>query len=914
MVRVYLQANKTVCGNKNMRLVNKTLLPRRLSGKVLWIGCLLVLGVCSAAIYKTWQSNLDQLNYLTVRQAQSHAQGGSLLKEFDQDIHFNLLLQSFLYLLLMIGLFTCFLFLGLYQVINRRLHFLSQHFRNAADRGCRALFEPLQAEGNDELAVLASSFNHLVEKLRPTYESLEQAVHEQTLSLDKIRQEHRKEAAKLETAQQELELAQCVLDHAGEALYLLDPDGRFLDVNETACRGLGYTREELRSLTVFDIDPNFSPEIWPDHWETSKQKKTMRIESEHRHKDGDTFPVEISINYFECGGKEYNCAFVRDLSEQKQEERERLIESQTIQEQQQALVHLSTQPAMVQGDIQAMARQITDAAARLLGVQRASVWWLQEDDAFLRCVDLFDARSREHTSDFILKTEEYPNYFTALKSGRVINAADAWRDPRTREFLDTYLQPNGILSMLDGTIRFSGNVVGVLCCESVETKRYWTEPEIRFVGELADQLSLALLNRSYRHSEKQARQEAQSAVSASQAKSSFLASMSHEIRTPMNAILGFVDLLLQEKMTDEQLNYVQVVHRSAENLLSLLNDILDFSRIEAGKMKIEVSECSLPNLLEDLDSMMRPLAKQKGLTFEILQCRELPEQIRTDPVRLRQCLLNLTNNAIKYTETGHVYVNISRLEKDNASFVQFAVEDTGVGIPPDQQEAIFDAYAQAETTMSHPCSGTGLGLAITRNLARLLDCQLTVSSTPGTGSVFTLTLPLKTKTEDDGTLYNKYENHCQVQQAPPAAANCRLSGNVLVVEDNPSNQILISMMLRKMGLDPAMANDGVEGVEKAQQGSYDIILMDMQMPRMNGYAATQQLRSVGYTVPIIAVTANAMKGDEEKCLQAGCSGYLSKPVDRKKLQKLLQQYLKTDDPATQPSASASEPSCPSQTF
>jgi CheY-like chemotaxis protein len=307
---------------------------------------------------------------------------------------------------------------------------------------------------------------------------------------------------------------------------------------------------------------------------------------------------------------------------------------------------------------------------------------------------------------------------------------------------------------------------------------------------------------------------------------------------------------------------------------------------------------------------MRPTASRKNLAFQVLQCRELPEHVQTDPIRLRQCLTNLLSNAIKFTENGHVYLNVSRLEKDNTSWVQFAVEDTGIGIAPDQHSAIFDVYCQADNASIQGHKGVGLGLAITRNLTVMLGGQLTMTSTPGAGSVFTLLLPLQPVSNSQEKLWNKYDAACLTQQAA-APAQMRLSGQALVVEDNPSNQILISMLLKKMGLEITLANDGLEGVEEARRRKYDIILMDMQMPRMNGYEAAQKLRSEGFSVPIVAVTANAMKGDEEKCLQAGCDAYLSKPVDRKKLYEILCRYLsaaeKTETPLVSAAVSETSP-------
>lgn len=391
-----------------------------------------------------------------------------------------------------------------------------------------------------------------------------------------------------------------------------------------------------------------------------------------------------------------------------------------------------------------------------------------------------------------------------------------------------------------------------------------------------------------RNREAQLRQELGQAREQCRSRSEFLASMSHEIRTPMNAILGFGDLLAEESLSEEQRNYVQIIQCSAKNMLALLNDILDFSKIEAGKLQVEMIECRLAELMEDIDSLMRPTASRKQLDFQVLQCEELPDTLRTDPVRLRQCLLNLANNAVKFTEQGHVYLNVSQIIEGGRPYVRFDVEDTGIGIAPEQQQTIFDPYVQVSGGENRKAGGTGLGLAITRKLTDLLGGTLAVSSRSGKGSVFTLQIPLISFGQEPPGVYNKY---ARAQAAAWLKTEEKLKGHVLVVEDNPANQALISLLLKKIGLTVTIAVDGLEGVEKASSEPFDLILMDMQMPRMNGYDATRRLRREGFTLPIIAITANAMKGDEQKCLDSGCSAYLSKPVDKKKLYQVLEIYL-----------------------
>ncbi len=386
---------------------------------------------------------------------------------------------------------------------------------------------------------------------------------------------------------------------------------------------------------------------------------------------------------------------------------------------------------------------------------------------------------------------------------------------------------------------------------------------------------------------------AQQAVAADRAKSEFLANMSHEIRTPMNAIIGFSEVLAEEKLMDEQKHHVRMIHESGEALLALINDILDFSKIEAGKLDVEIVDYSLKQLLDGIGSLLRPQAIEKGLEFEIRQRSRLPAKIRTDPVRLRQCLINLVNNAIKFTEQGHVYVNVSLRLLDSKSYVCFDVEDTGIGIPSDKQESIFQAFVQADGGDTREFGGTGLGLAITRQLAHLLDGQLSLSSQEGKGSVFSLMVPtgIDVTSEpllDSSDLLNKPDRHPDVLET---AKMEKFSGRVLVAEDSPTNQTLITLLLKRLGLEVTMAKDGTEAVDKAMGRDFDLIIMDIQMPHMNGYEATRILRREGITVPIIALTAHAMKGDDRKCISAGCDDYLPKPLNRKELFKVIAKYL-----------------------
>jgi signal transduction histidine kinase len=386
---------------------------------------------------------------------------------------------------------------------------------------------------------------------------------------------------------------------------------------------------------------------------------------------------------------------------------------------------------------------------------------------------------------------------------------------------------------------------------------------------------------------------AHEANAANRAKSEFLANMSHELRTPMNAIMGFSQVLAEEPLKQEHRSYINMIENSSQNLLSLINDILDYSKIESGKMEIETRDCRIGDMLLEIESMLRPSSIEKNLRFEILQCDPIPEVIRIDPLRLRQCLINLVSNAIKFTETGYVYVNVMLQRSGGEVFVRFDIEDTGIGVSEEKLPMIFESFTQADSATTRKYGGTGLGLAITRQLVELLGGKISAVSTEEQGSVFTILVPAGVQWPDEDTpIWNKYLPVDEINETPDTEKGTTMyNGKVLVAEDNPSNQKLIAILLQKMGLEVILADDGLEAVTKCESESFDIILMDMQMPNLNGYDATRQLRSEGVKTPIIAVTANAMTGDEQKCMDVGCDGYLSKPIDRSKLDELVSHHL-----------------------
>jgi signal transduction histidine kinase/CheY-like chemotaxis protein/HPt (histidine-containing phosphotransfer) domain-containing protein len=371
------------------------------------------------------------------------------------------------------------------------------------------------------------------------------------------------------------------------------------------------------------------------------------------------------------------------------------------------------------------------------------------------------------------------------------------------------------------------------------------------------------------------------AEAANRSKSEFLANMSHEIRTPLNGILGFTELLIRGADGGdeaERTDFLKTIRSSGKHLLQLLNDVLDISKIEAGQLQVEKIPCSPHQILAEVTSVLRVPARQKGISLDYRWESGIPETIQSDPHRLKQLLMNLISNAIKFTEEGSVLVAASLDESGANPKLKFEIRDTGIGIPDHMLGSIFHPFVQADTSVTRKYGGTGLGLAISHRIAHSLGGDLTVASKVGCGSVFTATID---PGDLRGVAITKRPAAATIGDVKkPTTGKLNLDGvRILLVDDGETNRKLISLFLTRSGATVEMAENGALAVHAAEQNEFDVILMDMQMPVMDGYTATTRLRERSYIGPIIALTAHAMKGDREKCESVGCSGYLAKPVN-----------------------------------
>lgn len=460
----------------------------------------------------------------------------------------------------------------------------------------------------------------------------------------------------------------------------------------------------------------------------------------------------------------------------------------------------------------------------------------------------------------------------------------------------------------------SGVINGVSFIARDISDRKWSEAQAARARRRILEQSQALAAQT-----SELRRANQQAKRANQSKSEFLANISHEIRTPMTAILGFADIIYQAGDADqapgERIDAIKTIKRNGEHLLSLINDILDISKIEAGQLNVETIECAPLDVLADVKQLMRVRADAKNIPLVVECDGPIPATVHTDPTRLKQILINLVGNAIKFTESGKVRV-VASLPASGAknSRLQFKVIDTGIGLSEAQVGGLFQPFTQADASTTRKYGGTGLGLTISKRLAEKLGGTIDVESEPGKGSTFCATIAIGSTANVPMVTQQDLEQVNRLAAAPPKpAAATELHCRVLLAEDGPDNQRLISFLLRKAGADVTIAHNGQEAFELAlgdgdSSGAvqhdcrFDVVLMDMQMPVLDGYGATRKLRDHGYTRPIIALTAHAMSGDREKCLAAGCDDFATKPIDHPRLLRMVDEHAQRAKRAQQASA------------
>lgn len=469
--------------------------------------------------------------------------------------------------------------------------------------------------------------------------------------------------------------------------------------------------------------------------------------------------------------------------------------------------------------------------------------------------------------------EQFAKYTNSIleQKKQVLNEELTLFDGRTFE-------RNGVPVIIDSEFR------GYLWLYRDYTDRKKAEEELKTAYKIAEH-SLLKGNKALNQLMK-AKQQVEEALKI---KDQFLANMSHEIRTPMNAVLGFTNLLLKSELTADQKQYINAIKVSGENLIIIINDILDFSKIESGKVTFEKIKFKLKQVLSSLVELMLPKSIEKNIKLSSAVDEKVPDYLIGDPTRLTQILINLAGNAIKFTSKGSVKISVSLIEeKEETVIIEFSIQDTGIGIPENQRSSIFESFTQASNDTTRKYGGTGLGLTITKQLIELQGGAITVKSEVNKGSEFSFRLEFEKSSLTDPQTNDVQDNGTEIKE--------NIEGlNVLLVEDNSLNQILAKKVLTDWKWNVEVADNGLIAVEKAGKNDYDVILMDIQMPEMDGYDATRYIRekisSPKNTVPIIAMTAHALSGEAQKCFSAGMNDYISKPFDPNKLYSKIVSVL-----------------------
>ncbi len=662
-----------------------------------------------------------------------------------------------------------------------------------------------------------------------------------------------------------------IVENAAEGIITIDERGRIESFNSAAARLFGRASAEVLGQSVSILMPaphrDQHDHYLAEYFQTGVSKVIgVNREVVGLRQDGTTFPMDLAVSEFRLGDRRLFTGIVRDVTERKHNEdalNERV-----------RLLALGSEIGMAlagAGSLQTMLQKCTEAIVRHLDGASARIWTVADsvDELELQAsAGMYPDQDGPHGRVPIGKLKI--GWIAQERKPHLSNQVVG--DPEVGD--QDWARREGMVAFAGRPLIVEGGLMGVV---AMFARHPLSDATLTALSSAADAIAVGISRK--RTEEALVCSELQ-AQAASRAKSGFLANMSHEIRTPMNGVLNMTRLALKTDLTPKQREYLEMAHRSAESLLEIINDILDFSKIEAGKLTLNAVPFCVHESVENVvrDMAMRAHAKDLELTCDVDP--DVPGWLVGDPGRLRQVLLNLVSNAIKFTDRGEVGLTVRRgSATDEEVWLNFAVRDTGIGIPPDQLARTFEAFAQADTSITRTRGGTGLGLTISASLVSMMGGSLEIDSEPGVGSTFHFRARFRTSDQP--------RQHTSGSPPPPRTGKLRL----LLAEDNVINQKVAVGMLEAAGHEITVVNNGQEAVAALEQQPVDAILMDVQMPEMDGLQATAMIRerekTTGRHTPIIALTAHAMKGDQERCLAAGMDDYVSKPIRPEELLRTI---------------------------
>lgn len=690
------------------------------------------------------------------------------------------------------------------------------------------------------------------------------------------------------TAQKQSEIELKRLSQAVEqsptSVVITDTIGKIIYVNKYFSDITGYKHHEVigKSPSILKSG-NFTKTDYKQLWDTILSGNTWKGELLNKKKNGELFWEFVSISPILDQEKNIRSflAVKEDITSRKEREKMFKDKANRLDQHSKYLLKLTRGADLTNNGIDNAFNIITNYAANGLSVSRASIWLFKNEKTSLSCVNLFDNNTGQKVDQLVINSEDYPEYFEAIKKNTPVITVDVINDNRTHKLYKKYLPNENIRSVLIMPIWLRGEIIGIISNENRDKIKNWEPDEESYIRSLADFVSLSI--------EADDRRKAQEAAeAATRAKSDFIANMSHEIRTPMNAVIGLTHLLTKTDLTKKQEDYIRKIDSSSKNLLGIINDILDFSKIEAGKLEIEHVNFNLNEVLDNILNIINLRAQSKGIELILDIEKNVPRELNGDPLRIGQVLLNLANNAVKFTDIGEIVIKSEIVSTvDNTAILKFSVKDTGIGLTDDQIVKLFKSFSQADTSTTRKYGGTGLGLSISKKLTEMMNGKINVESEYGVGSTFSFTV-------ECNILQKKTNNKLQI---PKFIENLR----VLIVDDNDSAREVLTNYLVEYGFDVVAVTSGYEAISTflmangKNNNPFDLILMDFKMPKLNGLETVKEIKKLKKLKQpqIILITSYGREDIINESETIGIESFLLKPVTQSTLyDTILSIYCK----------------------